>query len=205
MCKSEVFQVCLSIVKNLISQSFFSSKIIYIAFSESKINLFNTHWWILYYNIESLHCTEETSKTRFSIEVAPRIPDEDIVGTSFLFNFIIGRENGSIAKDKKYDLIKQFSELLSKRGITHAWFGRKECLGFTQTFKHWRYLKDGHDDNDFSTGSTPKSSSNHVVLSENGNEDNKTQSEAMQSISKHVILQQTNDFLQTLFDIPLYQ
>ena len=81
---------------------------------ENKIKLFNTHWWILYHNIESFHCTEETSKSCFSIAVAPRLPNEDIVGTSFLFNFIIARENDAIPKDKRYRLIKQFSELLSE-------------------------------------------------------------------------------------------
>ena len=41
-----------------------------------------------------------------------------------------------------YAQMEQFSSLCVERGISLAWFGRKQPSGFTSTINHWRYIFD---------------------------------------------------------------
>ena len=155
-----------------------------------KIDKFNHNWWILYDNINGYSYDNLVKGYTMRIEVAPRHPDEEIVGTSFLFNVMLDMKDD---EDEKYKTLEAFSKLLSEHGVAHAWFGRKQCLGFTSTFKHWRYVD-------------KKTMRNTPVIKEkldrvyNELDNLRTKQEA----ENNDYLAKTNSFLSTLFDIPLY-
>ena len=162
---------------------------------EQKIKKFNCNWWILYKNVNSFHCINDALDRHIYIEVAPRLLDEEIVGTSFLFNVMMKNEKKLISDEDKYTILEQFSQLLSERGITHAWFGRKQCLGFTSTFKHWRYI------------SSYQGNEDHNTQEQYNEKQEQNEGEILSSSRTEVdesILPKTNTFLLTLFDIPLY-
>ena len=160
---------------------------------EQKIEKFNQHYWVLNEELHNFTATSSLLGYEVRIEAAPRLPDEDIVGTSFLFNVIIDDKKHNMTMESKYSKLDALSRLLSERGITNAWFGRKEYLGFTSTFKHWRYahvindssqVQTSDDDIDIDTRFTHPSI---TVVSDESPE-----------------LPKTNSLLSSLFDIPLY-
>ena len=155
-----------------------------------KIDKFNHNWWILYNNLNGYFYENLATGCKMRIEVAPRHPNEEIVGTSFLFNVMIDMNDDGI---EKYKTLEAFSTLLSEYGVAHAWFGRKQCLGFTSTFKHWRYLDD-------------KKMRNTPVIKEkfNGIHNALDNSTTKHEAENNYYLEKTNLFLSTLFDIPLY-
>ena len=155
-----------------------------------KIDKFNHNWWILYDNLNGCFYESLATGCKMRIEVAPRHPDEEIVGTSFLFNVMLDMKDD---EDEKYKTLEAFSKLLSDHGVAHAWFGRKQCSGFTSTFKHWRYV-----DNKTMRNTPVIKEEFGAIYNELDNSTTKHEAEHNNYLAK------TNLFLSTLFDIPLY-
>ena len=131
-----------------------------------------------------------------------------------MFNVII--DNWKITDDK-YSTLEKFSTLLSKHGITHAWFGRKQCLGFTSTYIHWGYIRTHqvyHDEGQISKTQLKEgiTKSENKTLQPQGcaNQQWKKTNTNISTLNSEAILRDelvlpnTNELLSTLFDIPLY-
>ena len=168
---------------------------------DHKISQFNDHWWFLFDNLNGYDYHHSELGCNIRIEVAPRVPNEEIVGTSFLFNVMV---EGTDDNDKKYKTLEAFSKLLSEHGISNAWYGRRQCIGFTSTFKHWDYISneviENNHDSELNVNGTGTSSFNG--LSNGGVSFNSNDSNRMDDNSYN--LPTTDSFLSTLFDIPLY-
>ena len=169
---------------------------------DHKISQFNEHWWFLFDNLNGYDYHHSELGCNIRIEVAPRVPNEEIVGTSFLFNVMV---EGTDDNKKRYKTLEVFSKLLSEHGISNAWYGRKQCIGFTSTFKHWNYISNEEEtednyDSELQLNGTSTSTSNGLsngVISYNSNNSNQTDGDSYN-------LPKTDSFLSTLFDIPLY-
>ena len=109
---------------------------------DQKIEKFNRNWWNLYNNLNGYTTTIFSLGRKTRIEVAQRLSDEKMVGTSFLFNVMMIDDTKTkiTTNQSTYEILEKFSNVLAMHGITNAWFGRKTFLGFTSTFKHWRYV-----------------------------------------------------------------
>ena len=159
----------------------------------NKIEKFNRNWWLLYTNLNGYIYENKEIGCNICIEVAPRLPDEEIVGTSFLFNVIVNTKDKPDSDKKEYSILETFSKLLSEHGVTCAWFGRKQCLGFTSTFKHWRYINSQEKEEDEAL----KERINDTMKDADNFSSNDVNKDGFN-------LPRTNTFLSTLFDIPLY-
>ena len=75
---------------------------------EEKIRLFNRNWWILYNSIDKYYFKSKKMEHEVRIDVAPRLPDEEIVGTSFLFNVTIHSARNIGAYEEQYETLEKF-------------------------------------------------------------------------------------------------
>ena len=106
---------------------------------------------------------------------------------------IVNTKDKPDSDKKEYSILETFSKLLSEHGVTCAWFGRKQCLGFTSTFKHWRYINSQEKEEDEAL----KERINDTMKDADNFSSNDVNKDGFN-------LPRTNTFLSTLFDIPLY-
>jgi len=145
---------------------------------EDRIVKYNQRWTILYEGLKNVlwvpHFLPKNWSKRPSscskggvtgtqAATTQSLDETRIVGSSFQFNLYSPLEKAELSPTM-YEKCRRFSDLLAKNGVTHAWFGRKEYVGFTSTYKHWKHSHDPEKD----------------------------------------ILEQTDELLDTFFDIPLY-
>lgn len=82
-------------------------------------------WNAIYRNLEN------RLNTIAGISVPERHADEEFVASSIQFH-ITGLDS---------ELIRQFADQCTDRGVAIKWFGRDEPMGYTSQYHHWQYIK----------------------------------------------------------------